>query len=166
LRRCHGVDDLLGVEERSLDLAREVLQAAFAAAGIGRRPSSHGQSRKRREIVFEAQVLLNRRLGQPLALQELSDAVEVSCYHLCRLFKQETGVPIHRYRDRLRLRASLERVADGGATLLEIALDLGYSSEAHFSDAFLRAFGIRPSELRRKATRERRTIHACRSSRT
>jgi AraC-like DNA-binding protein len=78
--------------------------------------------------------------------------VDVSPYHLCRVFRECTGVPIHRYRDWLRLRASLEMIADSDVSILAIALDLGYSNEAHFSESFRREFGLRPGAYRRSVT--------------
>jgi len=65
------------------------------------------------------------------------------------LFRQRTGVSIHRYLTRLRLRASLERLADGASDLTTLALDLGFSSHSHFSGAFRAEFGQTPSEVRR-----------------
>ena len=73
-------------------------------------------------------------------------------YHLARVFKERTGLTLHAYRDQLRLRASLDPVAEGRADLTELALDLGYSSHSHFTDAFRRAFGAPPRAIRRAAT--------------
>jgi AraC-like DNA-binding protein len=135
-----GVADGLALEETALAIVGEVLAAGSAVLGRGR---------LRRDLVFDVQALLNRRLGRPLSLADISDAVGVSPYHLCRVFRDLTGVPIHRYRDRLRLRASLEMIAERDASVLEIALDLGYANEAHFSESFRRAFGMRPGAYRR-----------------
>jgi AraC-like DNA-binding protein len=143
-----GVADGLALEETALAIASDVLAAAFAVRG--RAPSSPaGREGSHRDLVFDVQALLNRRLGRPLSLADISDAVDVSPYHLCRVFRDLTGLPIHRYRDRLRLRASLELIAECDSSILDIALDLGYSNEAHFSDSFRRAFGLRPGAFRR-----------------
>jgi len=55
----------------------------------------------------------------------------------------------HRYRHRLRLRAALVRIADGETNLSELALDLGFSSHSHLTDAFRLAFGLSPAESRK-----------------
>ena len=65
--------------------------------------------------------------------------------HLARIFQQQTGVPVHRYLTQLRLRASLEQLADDVNDLTAVALDLGFSSHSHFTDAFRREFGHSPS---------------------
>jgi AraC-like DNA-binding protein len=52
---------------------------------------------------------------------------------------------------RLRLHASLERVAEPGSDLTAVALDLGFASHSHFTAAFRRSFGLTPSALRAQA---------------
>lgn len=146
-----GFLDVLALEETSLAIAAEVLAAGFALHGRARMRCARVE-RARRQAVFHVQELLNRKLDEPLRLSAISDAVEVSPHHLCRVFRDGTGVPIHRYRDWLRVRSSLERIVEKDARILDIAIDLGYANEAHFSDAFRRSFGMRPSAFRRSAT--------------
>jgi AraC-like DNA-binding protein len=67
---------------------------------------------------------------------------------LCRVFQEQVGHSIQKYRNRLRLRASLEELAANGRDTTEVALDLGYSSRGHFSDAFQREFAMSPSVFR------------------
>jgi AraC-like DNA-binding protein len=77
--------------------------------------------------------------------------VHASPFHLARVFRERAGVPVHRYLTRLRLRAALERLSDGADDLTALALDLGFSSHSHFTDAFRREFGRSPSDVRRDA---------------
>jgi len=139
-----GVADALALEETALAIAGEVL-AAGSALPAAFKPKS-------RDVVFDVQAILNRQLGRAVSLAEISDAVDVSPYHLCRLFRHHTGLPIHRYRNALRLHASLDRLMERDTTALDIALDLGFSSEAHFSDAFQKAFGVRPGAFRKSVS--------------
>jgi len=143
-----GAVDGLALEETALAIASHVL-AAGRALQREDGPARSARERAHRDLVFDVQMLLNRRLGRALSLADISDALSVSPFHLCRVFRELTGIPIHRYRDRLRLRAALEMIADGDESVLDVALALGYSSEAHFSDSFRRAFGLRPGAFRR-----------------
>jgi len=142
--------DPLGLEEAALAIACAVLAAGFDRQGV-RPKTARDAERQGRDLVFMVQALLNRDLARPLRLSEVAAAAGLSPYHLCRVFRRRTGLPIHRYRDSLRVRASLERVLDGDARLIDIAYDLGYANEAHFSDAFRRRFGMRPSAFRRRS---------------
>jgi AraC family transcriptional regulator len=46
----------------------------------------------------------------------------------------------------------MERLVQQETDLAALALDLGFASHSHFSDAFRRAFGVAPSECRRRAS--------------
>ncbi len=143
------------LEETALSVAAEIVAAGFAALGIPRRAEPRRNSRRQRQIAYDVQALLNHQLERALRLSEISQALDVSPFHLCRVFREQTGLPIHRYRNRLRLRAALERIAEKNTRMLDVALDLGFASEAHFSDAFYAAFGMRPTEYRRSISGRR-----------
>jgi AraC-like DNA-binding protein len=70
----------------------------------------------------------------------------LSPFQLSRAFHEVTGTTLHRYRGRLRLRASLEMI-EAGMPLIEVALALGYSSHSHFTQTFRTEFGAAPSRL-------------------
>lgn len=89
------------------------------------------------------------------SLQEIAAAVDCSVFHLCRVFREETGTTIHRYRHQLRLRRSLELVAEPDSDLTDVAFRLGFSSHSHFTAAFRKAFGTTPSEFRRAPSSRR-----------
>ena len=94
--------------------------------------------------------VLTARSAERLPLADIARAVHCSPYHLSRLFRCQTGLPIHRYLNRLRLRRALERLAEGSPDLTELALAVGFSSHGHFSDAFRREFGHPPTHLRQR----------------
>jgi AraC-like DNA-binding protein len=98
--------------------------------------------------VQDAQSLLQERFRERYRLEDVARELYVSPFHLCRLFKQETGMSMHRYVNRLRLREALEGLADG-VNLTELALSLGFSCHSHFTNAFRKEFGLPPGEARR-----------------
>lgn len=100
------------------------------------------------DVATAARELLARRATEPLTLEAIARAVGVSSFHLCRAFREVTGVTLHQYRDVLRLTQALEWI-DAGADLSAIALEAGYSSHSHFTSAFRRTFGVTPSAARR-----------------
>jgi AraC-like DNA-binding protein len=146
LQRATRPPDLLRVEETVISLLDAVLERAYAFW-----TGTHGSprpTRGQREMVEHAKALLAERLADPVGLAYFAREVGTSVFHLCRAFRAATGSPLHAYRNRLRLHQSLERLAEGEA-LIDVALDLGYSSHSHFTAAFRRAFGVTPSALRR-----------------
>ena len=82
-----------------------------------------------------------------MTLAEVSAAAHCSPYHLTTLFRRITGLPLHRYHLRWRLLLALERVGRGRGTMLDAALESGFSSASHFSNAVRSAFGAAPSRL-------------------
>jgi AraC-like DNA-binding protein len=141
----------LWADATALQLLADVLEAAFARHGLPRKRRRNGTEADHADRVEAAKTYLASRLGERITLDEVARSVHTSPFHLARVFGQRTGVPIHRYLTRLRLRASLERLADGASDLTALALELGFSSQSHFADAFRREFGRTPSGVRRAA---------------
>jgi AraC-like DNA-binding protein len=144
--------DGLYTEETLLQLLREIVTDSVRAhrdqaiAGRRRSPATEAQHR---ELVEETKVVLSRRFAEPLGLHEIAGAVNSSPFHLARVFRAGTGYSLHAYRTQLRLRASLERLADPRRRLAGVALELGFASHSHFTDSFSAAFAISPSGFRR-----------------
>ncbi len=148
--------DPLWIDVTALQLIADALEAAFARHGLA---SPSGKRRRdgteadHAELVEAAKTYLTSRMPERVTLDDIARAVGASPFHLARLFQQRTGAPVHRYLTRLRLRASLEQLADGASDLTALALELGFSSHSHFTDSFRREFGCAPSDARRGAGR-------------
>ena len=136
----------LALEEATLRLLDGVLGSLGPDGSAWPRRSSTAEAH---EACFErTRAELFRRFREPLQLADLARAVYASPFHLCRIFKQASGLPVHRYLTRLRLLEGLEALVESDVPLAELALDLGFSSHSHFTDAFRRELGMAPSELR------------------
>jgi AraC-like DNA-binding protein len=109
-----------------------------------------------RRYAEDAKALLQQRFREPLRLEDVARALYVSTYHLCRVFKEETGMSIHRYLNQLRLRQALKELAHGDTALAALANDLGFCCQSHFTRAFRKEFGVPPGEARRRAQDRRR----------
>ena len=148
VQRLEGSDPLepLWADVTALQLVADVLESAFVHRGGGA-PKREGTDAEHAERTEAAKTYLAARMSERITLDDVARAVNVSPFHFARIFQKQTGVPVHRYLTQLRLRASLERL-DGDLTT--VALDLGFSSHSHFTDAFRREFGKSPSEMREK----------------
>jgi len=138
--------DPLEVEERVARLVLRTLSSGFAARSP-RAPRARAAA-ARRALVEEAKAALAEELAAPVSLADLGGRLHVSPYHLARVFRGATGFSLHGFRRQLRVRASLARLADSSASLTDIALELGFASHSHFTDAFRRSFGVPPSAVR------------------
>jgi AraC-like DNA-binding protein len=142
----------MAVDEMAFSLLEAVLSAAYKQRGLRATTGPNQTERAHIELAESTRLLLSERFERPLTLDGIARSVHSSPYHLSRVFRRRVGHPIHKYLNRLRLRASLERLADGERDLSGLALDLGYSSHSHFSDAFRRECGMPPSQFRSSVT--------------
>jgi AraC family transcriptional regulator len=145
--------DPLRADVAALAIVADVLESAFARHGLPRGRRRTGTDADHADRAEAAKTYLASRLCGRVTLDDVARAVHASPFHLARVFRQRTGVPIHRYLTRLRLRAAIERLVDGADDLTAMALELGFSSHSHFADAFRREFGRTPSRVRRDAGR-------------
>jgi AraC-like DNA-binding protein len=144
-----GQIDALGLEETALQLLRALLAGDPLGQARARRGGVRaGTARLHAEQVQRARLLLATRFGEQLSLAAIARGAHSSPFHLARLFRAHFGLSLHQYRHRLRLREALRRLAEGEADLAALALELGFSSHSHLSDAFRSAFGIPPSQAR------------------
>lgn len=143
-----GVPEL-AVDEVSLRLLETVVRETFRARNGRIEPCKPVTARAHLDLAHTAKTYMADRFRERFSLPEMARAVHCSPYHLARLFKRVVGLSLHRYVNRLRLRAALERLADGAPDLTDLALELAYSSHSHFSDAFRREFKTTPTAFRR-----------------
>lgn len=139
----------LWADVTALQLIADVLEAAYARYELPRQRKRSGTDADHTDRVEAAKAYLATHFAERLTLDEIARAVAVSPFHLARIFQQHAGVPVHRYLTQLRLRAALERLAVGADDLTTLALELGFSSHSHFTDAFRREFGRPPSAARK-----------------
>jgi AraC-like DNA-binding protein len=98
---------------------------------------------------------LEHHLGNPeLTLESIAKSNDISLRYLHSLFRLE-GTSISHWIWNRRLERSFDMLLkddNGALSLTEIAYLIGFSSSSHFSTMFRRKFGVRPSDVRRKAS--------------
>ncbi|MBN6151840.1 helix-turn-helix transcriptional regulator [Xanthomonas sp. AmX2] len=95
--------------------------------------------------------LMEQHLAQEFQLGRLARAAGLSEFHFCRAFKQNTGYAPSRYFIRMRMERARRLLRETSRSIIEIGLEVGYSSASHFSQVFRRETGVTPSEYRGKA---------------
>jgi AraC family transcriptional regulator len=129
----------------------ESLTLALLGRALGERTShAPGGSYGRQKLVDRAKLVLASDLGRRWSLADIAALVGVSPVYLTQLFRQVEGLPLYRYQLQRRLARALDRLGER-VDLTELALDLGFSSYSHFSDAFKRSYGQTPLQFQRDA---------------
>lgn len=88
--------------------------------------------------------------GEPdgSGLVPLARLLGTSPAHLSRTFRHHVGMPISRYRNRVRVSGAMQRIGDGETDLAGLSLTLGFSDQAHFTRTVRRELGLTPGSLR------------------
>jgi len=84
-----------------------------------------------------------------LSLQTLANESGYSRVHFVRMFRAATGYSPHNYLLNLRLERARELLRNPSMSLIDIALDCGFSSHSHMSRLFHKLVGVTPSAYRR-----------------
>lgn len=104
----------------------------------------HRQQRVARDRVDSVIAILKQRLSEPPSLEEIGREVGCSPFYLSRTFSKEAGMTIPQFIRQLRLERAAELLRSGDFNVTEAALEVGYSSLSHFSQAFHQQFGCCP----------------------
>lgn len=123
------------------ELVSALLDARLVTtADLGTAPSVHAVQRARE--------LLLSRVAAPPTLDELSHAVDCNRFVLLRQFQRVCGLPPHAFVLRTRVEQARARLARG-ADVAEVAQELGFADQSHFTRLFKRIIGITPGSYRR-----------------
>jgi len=143
LAAAERTDDALELAERALGLVAGVLEGRYVHPRRAGRPAT---ARARRSAVDGVREAL--AVSPTAGLLDLARTVAVSPHHLSRIFRSETGETISRYRNRVRVRIALERLAEGEERLTRLAAELGFADHAHLTRLVRAETGATPSALR------------------
>jgi AraC-like DNA-binding protein len=155
LAAARRADDPHELVERAIALAaRALAQDDPRPVAAGRPATAHA----RRVLVAEAREALAADPQQ--SLPELARELAVSPHHLSRIFSSATGTTISRHRIRLRVRAAMERLAEGERDLARLAAVLGFADQSHLCRAARSETRRTPAELRSLLSHDRSPVPA------
>ena len=124
-------------------LAVHLVRSYRAESQPGRRVSAL-QAYKLRKVTDA----MSAHLDADFSLAKLASLAELSEYHFSRLFKRATGTSPSQYFIRLRMVRARHLLLETRLSIIDIGLEVGYSSPSHFSQVFRREVGVTPSEFR------------------
>ena len=141
LRRAHQ-----SLEAPASTLAAESRLMAALAGLVSRyalgKPSPHRIGREHR-AVQRAREYLETLPSENVSLETLAQASGIGAFHLCRVFRQQTGLSPHAYQILVRARLAKALLLQG-LPIARVAADAGFADQAHLTRHFKRIFGVTP----------------------
>jgi AraC-like DNA-binding protein len=155
----------LALEEAGIACASRAIHEAthyWNHAKSPRRAPRRLSQRRRAQIAEQTKEILALDPALELSIADLAARVHCSVAHLARVFVAHTGRSLHAFRQQIRLHYALDLLASGGSSLADIALQAGYASHSHMTQALRRGFGFVPSRLRTTVMRNLESPPVCR----
>ncbi|WP_070970215.1 helix-turn-helix transcriptional regulator [Vibrio sonorensis] len=100
-------------------------------------------------FIFRIVDAIEQRLPRKLDLEELSNTLNVSRWHLQHEFKRFTGISVGRYYRLRLLTLAIEQVSNSDQRIIDIALDFGFESQEALYRAIRSNFEVSPKHFRR-----------------
>lgn len=93
--------------------------------------------------------LMSERVGDALVLDDIAREAGLSRPHFYKLFREHVGLTPNIFLNTLKMETSIDRLTQSSDLVTDIALDLGFSSQASFTRFFSTNVGIPPTDYRR-----------------
>jgi AraC family transcriptional regulator len=91
---------------------------------------------------------IDEHIGEAISLADLAQTANLSRMYFAARFRAATGLRPHDYILRRRVDRAKELLVQGDASLVQIALDVGFQTQAHFTTVFKRFVGTTPGRWR------------------
>ena len=93
---------------------------------------------------------IDRHYMEPITLQDIGDALNVSTYYLAHVFKEMSGYSPVQYLLRRRIGEAQTLLATTDYSILRISEMVGYETQSYFSLQFTKHVGMSPNQYRQK----------------
>jgi AraC family transcriptional regulator len=88
------------------------------------------------------------QLHDEISVETMAGLVDLSPFHFSRVFKQATGMSPLQFVTRERITRAQQLIRETSRSLIEVALEVGYTSPSHFAQVFRRVVGVTPTDFR------------------
>jgi AraC-like DNA-binding protein len=132
---------LLGLQEEN---GSSIGDEGFAHAPPAGRPIGGLQKWRLRRVAE----YVDSHLSKKITLSDLAAVAGLSRMHFASQFRIATGLRPHEYLLRKRIRRADELLRHTTMTIVEVALSVGFQTQAHFTTVFKRIVGSTPAQWR------------------
>ena len=101
------------------------------------------------QVVQRIRTWILQNLTEEFTVRELAEAMDLSVYYVCHLFRSATGTTVGNYRNAMRLSKAKSLLISGKDPITHIAIACGFNNSSYFTKVFTREEGLSPSEYRK-----------------
>jgi AraC-like DNA-binding protein/mannose-6-phosphate isomerase-like protein (cupin superfamily) len=136
------------LEKRGLIL--QLLQAWHDATPRSKATLQDALSARHRQSLSACEQALLANLRHPPSSSELATMADLSDGYFNALFKRYSGYTVGAFVTRHRLLEARRLLVQGQLSVKEVAFQVGFHDQFHFSRLFAKTFGVAPSRLRNR----------------
>lgn len=137
---------------RKDEVARRLVLRLFELSGAGTPDWDDDASIFDRRTLLGLTAFVDEHLRIAPSLSDMSMRVGMSPSHFAKKFRHTTGLSMGRFVNRRRIWRSLE-ILKTDSPLASVALDLGFSSQSHFTHMFSHLTGMTPAKYQKQFKR-------------
>ena len=101
-----------------------------------------------RARIGQVRAYLEEHFTENITLDQLAALVDLSPFHLLRLFRETVGLPPHSYLTQIRVTRA-KRLIAASLSLVEVAGAVGFSDQSHLTKHFKAIIGVTPGQYAR-----------------
>jgi len=141
LERCNrGVSAILSKGLLNTAETLDLIETALAR--------QHTLGRATQQLVRQAMACIHTRYAEPLSREDIARHVGINADYLTDCFRQELSITPMTYLRRYRIRQARELLETTDFSIMQVALEVGFSESAHFTRTFQREVGMTPRAYR------------------
>lgn len=103
-----------------------------------------------RRLVRRAIAIIQAHYADEITREDIATRLNISADYLTDCFRQEFGITPIAYIRRYRIKQACELLLNSDMTITQVAMNVGFSDNAHFTHTFIREMGLSPRAYRCK----------------
>ncbi|MFR5266837.1 helix-turn-helix transcriptional regulator [Clostridium sp.] len=92
---------------------------------------------------------IHSRYSENISIDKICEELNINKYYFCNLFKKETGYTFVQFLTLWRIEKSKIYLKNPSISLLDVALNVGFSNQGYYSTTFKKITGQTPSEYKK-----------------
>ena len=101
-----------------------------------------------KQLVYEAALYIHDNYSEPISVTDISSQAHLSPSYFATVFRVFTGFTVKNYFNRYRLHRAATELIESDRRIIDIAFDVGFSSQESFTRSFSKAYGHTPAQFR------------------